>query len=125
VPKYGFNDAAWETGKAEGKAALADCARAREMIAYSDFIMRVQTITFTNAHDSRLQYFLEEISVEEDCAGRGMLTALVVHKRGDYMPGPGFFELAEKLGRNSKSIEKCWIEEVKKVFAAWESSKEI
>lgn len=48
-----------------------------------------------------------------------MLSALVVHKGSDYQPGPGFFELAKELGHNTSDIEKFWIQEVKKVFAAW------
>ena len=48
-----------------------------------------------------------------------MLTAVVVHKSGDMQPGPGFFELARELGYDTTDIEKFWIQEVKKVFAAW------
>ena len=48
-----------------------------------------------------------------------MLTALVVHKGGDYQPGPGFFELAQRLGHNVTDTEKFWVQEVKRVFAAW------
>jgi hypothetical protein len=119
MPKYGYDDDAWEIAKAEGKAILARCARTADVIAYSDFITHVRAIVFANAHDFRLPYFLEEISVEENRAGRGMLTALVVHKHGDYKPGPGFFELAKKLGRDTKDIDKCWIEELKTIYAAW------
>jgi len=39
---------------------------------------------------------LGEISQEEDAAGRGMLSVIVVHKVGDMQPGPGFFQLAKK-----------------------------
>ena len=49
---------------------------------------------------------LGEISSEEDAAGRGMLTVLVVHRAGDMQPGPGFFELAKQLGRNTSNILK-------------------
>lgn len=122
MPKYGFNDAAWETAKSEGKAVLTDCARRRDLIAYSDFVTRIHAITFTNAHDFRLPHFLEEISTEEARAGRGMLTALVVYKYGEHKPGPGFFELARKLGRDTRDIEKCWIEELKTVYRAWNTS---
>jgi hypothetical protein len=63
---------------------------------------------------------LGEITREEASAGRGMLTALVVHKYGDMQPGPGFFELAGEIGRNTSDIFACWIREVKKVRAYWE-----
>jgi len=47
------------------------------------------------------------------------VTALVVHKHGDLQPGPGFFELARRLGQTTEDIEKFWIQEVKRVFAGW------
>jgi len=119
MPKYGFSDAAWDAAKTEAKAALADCARARNVIAYSDFIKHVRAITFTDAHDFRLPYFLGEISIEENHSGRGMITALVVYKHGEHKPGPGFFELAQKLGRNTKDLDNCWIDELKTVYAFW------
>jgi hypothetical protein len=34
-------------------------------------------------------------------------------------PGPGFFELAEKLGRDTSDILDCWVNELKKVHAYW------
>jgi hypothetical protein len=36
-------------------------------------------------------------------------------------PGPGFFELAEKLGRDTSDIVKSWVDELKKVHAYWNS----
>jgi len=48
-----------------------------------------------------------------------MLSVIVVHKFGDMQPGPGFFELAKKLGRDTSDILKCWVDELKKVHAVW------
>ena len=118
--KLGFDSAAWEAAKGEGRDALIACARERRMIAYSEFIQHLRSISFEGPHDPRLRPFLGEISSEEAQAGRGMLTALVVHKHGDYQPGPGFFELAKSLGHDTSDIERFWIQEVKKVFAAWQ-----
>lgn len=116
---FGFTETQWNDAKAEAKALLAECARKRQMIPYSDFVRKLRSIKLEH-HDPRLFHFLGEVSVEENDAGRGMLTALVVHKHGDMQPGPGFFELAKKLGHKSGDIEKFWISEVKKVFAAWQ-----
>lgn len=88
------------------------------MITYSNFVQRLSAITI-EAHDPRLAHFLEEITSEESAAERGMLTALVVHKTGDFQPGPGFFELARSLGYQFTDIEKFWIQEVKRVFEIW------
>lgn len=119
MAKLGFDEIAWEAGKVEGREVLIACARQRRMIAYSDFVQHLRSIQFEGPHDPRLRHFFGEISSAEAQAGRGMLTALVVHKRGDYQPGPGLFELARSLGHDTSDIEKFWIQEVKKVFAAW------
>jgi len=117
--RFGFDLAKWDAAKAEGKRILAEAAKRRQMIPYSDFVRQIHSIHL-DYDDSRLAHFLGEISEEESSAGRGMLTALVVHKHGDYQPGPGFFDLAKKLGHDTSDIVKCWIEEVKRVFAAWD-----
>jgi hypothetical protein len=122
MAKYGFDDGAWEAAKTEGRDILSVCARERRMVPYSEFIQHVRSISFEGPHDPRLRPFLGEISIAEARAGRGMLTALVVHKHGDYQPGPGFFELAKSLGHDTSDLEKFWIQEVKKVFAAWQPS---
>ena len=93
-------------------------AKMRGMIAYSDLVAEIRKIKL-GAHDPRLFHFLGEISADEDAAGRGMLTVLVVHKNGDMQPGPGFFELAGTLGRDTTDILKCWVEELHRVHAVW------
>ncbi len=96
---------------------IADRARTRGFIPYSDLVAGIGAIQF-QPHEARFFHFLGEISEEEDAAGRGMMTALVVHKEGDMQPGPGFFELAKRLGRDVTDIEKCWVAEFKKVHAS-------
>jgi hypothetical protein len=48
-----------------------------------------------------------------------MLTVVVVHKTGDMQPGPGFYELAKRLGRDTKDILRCWVDELHRVHAVW------
>lgn len=120
MAKHGFSDAAWEAAKAEGKAALAECARAKKMISYPDFMHHIRSISFETPHDSRLPQLLAEISTEEAKAGRGMMTALVVRKNSDQRPGGGFFELAERLAMMYLIAKSFWIGEVTKVFASWQ-----
>ncbi len=48
-----------------------------------------------------------------------MLSALVIHKTGDQEPGPGFFELAKDLGKDTSDMLTCWVTEVKKVHDYW------
>ena len=121
MAKHGFTDVAWELAKAEGKAVLAECARAKKMISYTDFMHQIRSISLTTPHDSRLPQFLAEISMEEAEKGRGMMTALIVRKNGDQRPGTGFFQLAQRLGLDVSDPEKFWMEEVNKVFASWQN----
>jgi len=85
------------------------------MVPYSDLAWKIKAVHL-EAHDQRLFDLLGKISSEEDAAGRGMLSAVVVHKFGDRQPGPGFFELAEELGRDTSDILKCWVDESRKRF---------
>jgi hypothetical protein len=115
---YGFPSADWKAAKKEAKAIMVARAKVRGMIPYSELVKGVRTLRL-DPHDVRLFHLLGEISAEEDSAGRGMLSVLVVHKTGDMQPGPGFFELAGELGRDTSDILKCWVAELHKVHGYW------
>ena len=116
--QYGFEGVQWDSAKKQARDILVAVARRRGRIAYSELVTQI-TALHLEAHDSRLFHLLGEISSEEDAAGRGMLTAIVVHKSGDMQPGPGFFELAKSLGRNTKDVLACWVTEFNKVHDYW------
>lgn len=115
---HGFDQSAWEAAKAQARDVMIRRARVRGMIPYSDLVREVTAIRM-EPHDPRLFHFLGEIASEEDEAGRGMLTVVVVHKAGDMQPGPGFFELANHLGRDTSDILRCWVDELKRVHKVW------
>ncbi len=100
------------------KKILAERARIRGMITYSELTEQVKTLHL-EPDSYALAAMLGEISTEESNAGRGMLSVIVVHKYGDMQPGSGFFELAEELGRDTNDILICWVQELKKVHAYW------
>lgn len=120
---YGFASAQWEAAKEQAKAVLVGVATRRGRIAYSELVVQINTLSL-EPHDARLFHLLGEISIEEDKAGRGMLTAIVVHKSGDMQPGPGFFELAKSLGKNTKDPLIFWIYEFNKVHDYWANGHE-
>ena len=93
-------------------------AKVRGMIPYSDLVAQIASIRL-EAYDQRLFHFLGEIASEEDEAGRGLLTVVVVHKVGDMQPGPGFFELAKSRGRDTSDLLKIWVAELHKVHGVW------
>lgn len=122
--KYGYENADWEAAKEEMRSILIERAKVggevKGTIPYSDVVNQVTTIHL-EPDSYALAAMLGEISSEEDSAGRGMLTVIVVHKEGDMQPGPGFFDLAKRLGRDTTDVLRCWIEELKRVHRYWSS----
>lgn len=116
--QFGFDETTWNLARDEARNALIERARLRGRMPYSELATRITSISL-EAHDPRLFHLLYEISISEAAEGRGMLSAIVVHKRGDMQPGPGFFELAKSLGRDTKDILACWIAEFNKVHDYW------
>jgi hypothetical protein len=115
--RYGYGVGAWEGAKAEAVKEISAQARRESTITYTDLTKRIHSIAF-GPSDYAFHYLLYEISVEEDGAGRGLLSALVVRKE-DGMPGDGFFDLAQKLGRDITDRVRCWTEEIRLVFSKW------
>lgn len=108
----------WDEAKTQARSAMIERAKVRGTIPYSDLVQKILAVKFV-ARDVRLFHMLGEISVEEDDAGRGMLSVVVVHKSGDMQPGPGFFILGQHLGYDTKDLLKFWIEQLKKVHAIY------
>lgn len=119
---HGFSDADWRAAKDEARQAIVARARLRGQITYSELVQNIRSVRL-EPHDVRLSHMLGEISSEEDAAGRGMLTVLVVHKVGDMQPGDGFYELAKTLGRDTRDVLKCWVDEMHRVHAVWSRSE--
>ena len=120
--KYNYPIKKWNKGKEEMRQILITRAKVRGMIPYSELTSKIISISL-DPESYALAAMLGEISSEENAAGRGMLSVVVVHKTGDMQPGPGFFELAKELGRDTSDILKCWVEELKKVHAYWSMEK--
>ena len=108
----------WNDAKEQARAAMIERAKVRGAIPYSDLVKKIKAIEF-RAYDTRLFHLLGQISIEENDAGRGMLSAVVVHKEGDMEPGPGFFLLGQQLGYNTSNLLKFWVEQLHKVHSVW------
>ena len=93
------------------------------MIPYSDLTVRIASAQI-DPHSQILANMLGDISEEEDRAGRGMLSVIVVHKEGDMRPGPGFFNLAKRLGRPVRDLDELWLQELRRVHHYWSVAAE-
>lgn len=101
---------------------LGSVAASRGTITYSSLVHRLQAVRL-GPDDPRLNAMLAEVSTEQDCVGKGMLSVLVIHKTGDMEPGEGFFKLAAALGKNIADRQQFWISELNRVHAAWARPK--
>lgn len=112
----------WGQAKEEMKSTIVEQAKKCSLITYSDLVNKVISLQLDiELVDQRniMAEMLGEISLAEDRAGRGMLSALVIHKTGDMEPGQGFFDYAKALGKNISDKTTFWIEEVNKVYGYW------
>jgi hypothetical protein len=120
---FGFPQSQWDAAKHEAREQLIAFAKRPGTIAYSELASKVRSISFA-ADDDPFHKLLGQISIEENDAGRGMLSALVVHNGGPLQgrPGPGFFDLARLLGRDIRDQDRFWAEEFGHVVEAWRTA---
>ncbi len=79
------------------RQALSVCAAAGETVTYRELAQRV---AFPGPHSiHRLTLLLEELVREDHAAGRPLLAALAVSRAQNGIPGRGFFQLLNELGR--------------------------
>ena len=101
---------------------LIATAERRERTTYS-VIAKLMGLPPSGNHMGReIGIMLGEISEAEDAQQWPMLSAIVVNTSG--MPGPGFFVLAQQLGRYQGTTKgddvTFWHAEEDAVYAAWE-----
>ena len=118
VNRHGITKEKWEKSKDEARAIMVATAQNRSIIAYSELALKIRSELF-DPHGLPFSDLLGEISKKEKVAGMGMLSAIVVHKNGDGMPGDGFFWLAKNLKRKTSNRKRFWIKEVTLVHEKW------
>jgi hypothetical protein len=112
---FGFKADVWEKGKREAICAIVRAGRKEALISYSDLSKQITSIT-VEPHSYAMDRLLDEISKEEDAAGRGILTALVVLK-DERVPAEGFWASARDIGGVIGDKTAFWAGEVERVFA--------
>ncbi len=117
-----FEESQWEIAKHEVKTVLAERARSRRTISYSELCAEVGSLEL-EPRSWALTRLLNEVCSEEDASRGTMLASLVTHKGGDGLPGRGYFAHAERLGRDIPDPRAFWEVEVERVFSAWADPK--
>jgi hypothetical protein len=102
----------------EIRAILEEVASRRSTIAYSEVVPKVRAMHLEP--DSKLfARMLDDISRYSNEEGWGMLSAVVIHKGDDYLPGPGFFKLGRELGRDTSDKLAFHSAELRRVHDAF------
>lgn len=117
---FGFTPQKWQAAKDEARAVLIAKARQKGFITYSDLAAQITAIEFAY-DDERFFALLGMLASDEEAAGRGLLSVLVIHKQGDQQPGKGFYRLAKYWGRKIPDPTRFWVEEFKRVWAYWQN----
>lgn len=116
--KYGYELRDWQAAKNEIVEILGERVRGgRGPMTYGELCSDMKSIDI-EPHSYALAHVLGEVSDDEDSAGRGMLSAYVVSAETGG-PGGGFFELADKLGRDVRDRDAFWVDELRRVETAW------
>ena len=111
---FGFTSQAWEQAKLEAICAIVRAGRRGQMISYSELAKQISSIAI-EPHSYAMNGLLDQISKEEDAAGRSILTALVVQKE-DGAPAEGFWESARDIGRQWTDKDAMWTAEVSRAL---------
>lgn len=120
VAETGQNPAgtAWDHDKEQMRSRLIEVARAGDTINYERLAEELGS-AFPYGPRTRAFYdMLTEIAKEEDAAGRGLLSVVVVGK-GRGLPGAGFFRAAEERGRDVSDERSLAVAEGKRVHSQW------
>lgn len=122
---WGYSVGEWELGRDWITRRLYRVARDRSTITYSDLCAeaaRAGAIRL-EPHDAPLAALLGQVNVLEHEAGRPLISALVVHKTGDWQPGVGFWSMARDLGIDPGSDDEVrmefWVRELENCYTAW------
>ena len=109
-------------------SVLQDRARRGQTISYSELITQAKLkFNMENTNERGLiGSLLGQVSRKEVEQGRPMISCLVV-SNGTFMPGKGFFELAEILYgisiNNNDAQLKFFVDEMNKTIDFWKSKK--
>ena len=83
---------------AEIQDVLQEIAQRRSVIFYSELTPQVRSL-YLEPNSDLLGELLDGISRDSNSKDKGMLSAVVIRKGEEPLPGPGFFKLARELGK--------------------------
>jgi hypothetical protein len=110
---------------AGARAFLEGIAERRILITYQELANALQILPPHSIH--RVTEVLERLMEEDAAADRPFIAALIISKARGGLPGPGFFDCAQRLGRftgdpDGQDARTFHAAELNAVFAYWGGS---
>ncbi|MDZ4764219.1 MAG: hypothetical protein SGI73_06665 [Chloroflexota bacterium] len=121
--RYKLTDAEKTTVKAELRAALIAAAQARELLTYTELVLRIPSVVL-HPHSFILAHLMREVCGDEYDKTGVMLCALVVSKLTG-VPGAGYFRgfgAASAASNEDNDWKIAWREDVERAFSYWSKS---
>jgi hypothetical protein len=115
--KYKLTDVEKRTVRAELRAAMIGAARARELLTYTELVLRVPSVVL-HPHSFILVHLMSDVCADEYAKTEIMLCALIVSKTTG-KPGAGYFRGfgARSAVESGDDWETAWRAEVERAFA--------
>lgn len=114
--RYTLTEVEWELVRDAMRVELIELAKRRQIVTYSELALLLPVYVHPGSY--AFTRLLGQVCDAEEQAGHGMLCALVVSKATG-IPGAGFFRGAAERGLDASDPERCWREELDRVFDYW------
>jgi hypothetical protein len=124
---YGYSVGEWESTRDWLTKRLHRVARDQAKTTYGELCreMAAAGMLRLEPHSSALAALLGQINILEREAGRPLISAIVVHKTDDWMPGVGFWNIARAIGIDPGATEELrlefWVKEFGRCHAYWKA----
>jgi hypothetical protein len=109
-----------EKAQTEIRAVLEGVAQSRNVVTYSGLVGQI-TALHLEPDSPLLASMLDDISRASDADNGCMLSAVVVHKNDNELPGKGFYALAKSLDREVEDELSFHVQEVGRVHDFYSS----
>jgi len=124
---YGYSTGEWQNAQAWLARHLHDVARRQAKTTYGDICNAMSAAggISLEPNSTALAGLLGQLNILEQEQGRPLISAIVVHKTDDWLPGVGFWNIAREIGidpgRTENQRLEFWVNEFGRCHAYWGS----
>jgi hypothetical protein len=114
--RFTLTEVEWQTVVQAMRVELIDLAKRERVVTYGELALMLPVYVHPGSY--AFTRLLSEVCLAAERDGEGMLCALVVSKSTG-IPGAGFFRGMAERRRDTSDLERCWRDELERLFAHW------